>query len=162
MFNESEFGSRVQLPEVYFIHKRTDEKDAAPRATQEIFRCEGIGEGSRIESFALIRDADDEILAGVFKGGGDALFRIVGVAMKDSVDGSFTYGHAEAEGVVLIDASVARHLFGGLFDFVDAVERGFERVCDAGFFLSPQVAFPRFMAIPKFRGRPAGMRAGAG
>jgi hypothetical protein len=31
-----------------------------------------------------------------------------------------------------------------LFNFVDAIERGLKRVCDAGFFLAPQVALPRY------------------
>ncbi len=145
MFNKCELRSRMQLPEVYFIHERSNEKDAASGSAEQIFRGEGIGQHGGVQPDALIGDSDDEIRAGVFKSCCDAFTRVIGVAMQDRIHGSFSHGHANAKSLILIDARLAGHLFGGLFDFIDAVERGFQRVCNAGFFLSPQVALPRFL-----------------
>ena len=71
MLDQGEFGAGIEQLEVYLIHKRADEEDAAARAAEKIFGGERVGKGRRIETDALIGDADNEVGAGVLKGCGD-------------------------------------------------------------------------------------------
>jgi len=54
MFYKCELRSRMQLPEVYFIHEGTDKKDSATRSTEQIFRCEGVREPGGVQPFSLV------------------------------------------------------------------------------------------------------------
>lgn len=50
----------MQLAKVYLIHKSSDEKDAAPGASEDIFRGKRIGDGVWIETWPLVRDANNK------------------------------------------------------------------------------------------------------
>ena len=50
----------MQLAKVYLIHKSSDEKDAAAGATEDIFRGKRIGDGVWIETWPLVRDANNK------------------------------------------------------------------------------------------------------
>ncbi len=54
MLYQRQLGPRMQLSEVYLIHERPDEEDAAAGAAQKIFRRQGIGKGGGIQSLALV------------------------------------------------------------------------------------------------------------
>ena len=128
MFDKCQFSSGMQLLEVYLIHEGTNEEDAAAGSAQKILRRQRVGERVRVQSFALVGDANHQRFAGIFKGGGDALFGIVGVAVEHSVDRCFPDRHGDAKDLVFVDAGFLGHLFGGLLNFIDAVQRGLERV----------------------------------
>ena len=52
--------------------------------------------GLGIEAGALVGDADDQDRALVSKDAVMLLLRVVGVAVKDCVDGGFAHGHGDA------------------------------------------------------------------
>ena len=61
MLDQGEFRARIEQLEVYLIHKRANEEDAAARAAEKVFGGERIGKRRRIETDALIGDADDQV-----------------------------------------------------------------------------------------------------
>ena len=64
----------------------------------------------------------------------DAVMRLsglVGVAVKDGVDGSFAGRHGDTEHLIFVESSLSGHLLGGLFHAVHAVEGGIERIGNA-------------------------------
>src|ERR1700744_1606344 len=124
VLDKGELSTGVELTKLYFIHERTDKKDTAAGAAQQIVRREGIGQGRRIEPRTLVGDADDQRFGCRLKRRGDALVRTVSIAMKYSVDGCFACCHGDAEDLIVIESGLLCHLLGGLFHTVHAVEGG--------------------------------------
>src|SRR5271170_5180847 len=93
MLDQGEFGAGIEQLEVYLIHKRADEEDSATRTAEKVFRGERVGKRRRIETDALIGDADDQVGAGILERCGDMFFGVVGVAVEDGVDRRFPYRH---------------------------------------------------------------------
>jgi len=81
MFDERQFRSGMQLPEVYLIHEGPDQEQAAACAAQQVFRSQRVGQCFGVQPFALVGDGDDQSRSVVLKFGRDSLGRVVLVAM---------------------------------------------------------------------------------
>lgn len=62
--------------------------------------------------------------------------------MEDSVDCCLADGHGNPEDLIFLHPCLFRHLFGGLFHPVHAVQRGFECISDPACLRSCQMVFP--------------------
>src|ERR1035441_3316411 len=87
-FDQRQLGSGMQLSKVYLIHEGSDEEDAAPRAAQQVFWSQRIGNGIQVKPLALIGDGHHQRRAGVLKAGEDQLGGGVFIAVENGVHGS--------------------------------------------------------------------------
>src|SRR5271154_3928740 len=85
MLDKCQLSSGMQLLEVYLIHERSNEEDAAAGAAQKILRSQGGGQR----------------------------FRIIRVAVEHRVDGRFPNCHRNLENFVFVYARLLGHLLGG-------------------------------------------------
>src|ERR1039458_886071 len=118
----------IQLAKAYLIHKRTDDENSAAGAAQNILRGQGIwkriGVKTCTEALALVGDAKDEVHAGVLKADGDALGRVVLIAVQYSIDRGLMHRHLDMEALILVQAGVGSQLVSDRFDLCDALHAG--------------------------------------
>src|SRR5271165_7071397 len=145
MLDKCQLGSGMQLLEVYLIHERSNEEDAAAGAAQKILGSQGVGQRFRIKPLSLVGDTNDKGFAGIFKRRRNTLLGIIRVAVEHRVDGRLPNCHRNLENFVFVYARLLGHLLGGCLDLIDAVQRGLERISNAACLLSGQMLF---LALP--------------
>ena len=79
VLDKGELSAGVEHTKLYLIHEGTDEKDTAAGAAQQVVGGKWVGKGGRVETGALVGDADDERFGCRLKRCSDALVGTVGV-----------------------------------------------------------------------------------
>jgi hypothetical protein len=116
-------GYRLYLD---IVHKSADEKDAAAGMAKEVLFCQGIWKRRGIEAFALIGDADFQVVAGARDLKVDSLIGVVTIAVDDGVYHAFAGGHADFVKVVFGEAGGCGGIHNEGIGTVDAIEGGLE------------------------------------
>ena len=91
----------------------------------------GSGMVVGVETRALVGDADNESVGIGLEGCGDVLFRVVGVAVEDGVDGRLADCHGNVGDGIFVESGAGGEVFGGSLYLVHAIERGTQRERDA-------------------------------
>lgn len=127
MFDQGEFGSRLELAEVDLIHEGANEEDAAASAAHEVFGSERVGQMFPINALSLVSDGENEGFAVVFKTGCDLFGGVVIVAVQYCVYGGLSNGHGNAEALFFVEAGLTGQFIRGGFDLADALHCGRQR-----------------------------------
>ena len=112
---------------MYLIHEGPDKEDTTAGATQDVLWRQGIWNIIRVEARALIGDADGESIGGSLERGGNLLGWIVGIPVKDSIDGCLADCHGDIRCCIFVEPGAGGELFSGLLELIHGGDGGGER-----------------------------------
>ncbi len=112
----------MQLAKVYLIHERSNEEDTTTRPSKNVFRCERVWDCLWIETRTLVCDFDGESVSSGFEGRLNCFIYVVGVPVKDGVNGGLADGHGDVSHCVFVETGANGAEFSGLFNLVDSLD----------------------------------------
>lgn len=130
MFDKRKLRTRVKLTKLDFVHKGPNEKYTSTGTAQQVFRSQWIWQSLRIQPFALVSDANHEVIVQCLEGSYHLFACVIRVSMENRVYCSLPYRHGHTINLVFIQSGFLGDFFGCLLYTIHTVQGGLEGVGD--------------------------------